>query len=41
MTTLATNFYGGKKGIKKRLVEIMVGTTSIIYDDVFKIRWMH
>jgi len=26
MTTLATNFYGGKKGIKKRLEEIMVGT---------------
>ena len=28
MTTLATNFYGGKKGIKKRLEEIMTGTTS-------------
>jgi len=28
MTTLATNFYGGKKGIKKRLEEIMAGTTS-------------
>ena len=26
MTTLATNFYGGKKGIKKRLEEIMAGT---------------
>jgi len=26
MTTLATNFYGGKKGIKKRLEEIMVRT---------------
>jgi len=27
MTTLATNFYGGKKGIKKRLEEIMASTT--------------
>ena len=27
MTTLATNFYGGKKGIKKRLEGIMSGTT--------------
>ncbi|MCL2559693.1 MAG: M56 family metallopeptidase [Turicibacter sp.] len=26
MTTLATNFYGGKKGIKKRLEEIMAAT---------------
>jgi len=26
MTILATNFYGGKKGIKKRLEEIMAGT---------------
>jgi len=27
MTTLTTNFYGGKKGIKRRLEEIMAGTT--------------
>ncbi|MCL1990555.1 MAG: PepSY domain-containing protein [Defluviitaleaceae bacterium] len=27
MTTFSTNFYGGKKGIKRRLEEIMVGTT--------------
>ena len=29
MTTLATNFYGGKKGIKRRLEEVMAGAKPL------------